>query len=101
VRPVSAALVGLARQHRLVVVVEDNSRAGGIGSAVETALDDAAVPAAVATYGIPPRFLDHGKRAEVLAEVGLTAQELSRQVIEAASHLGDPGRVLADPDRHR
>jgi 1-deoxy-D-xylulose-5-phosphate synthase len=99
VRPVSEALVGLARSYKLVVVVEDNSRAGGIGSAIDTALRDARVGAAVRTFGIPARFLDHGKRPEVLAEVGLTAQELSRQVVEAASHLGDPDRQLADPGR--
>ena len=99
VRPVSESLVGLARSYRLVAVVEDNSRAGGIGSAVQTALTDARVGAEVRIFGVPARFLDHGKRAEVLAEIGLTAQELSRQVIEAASHLGDPDRQLADPGR--
>ena len=99
VRPVSESLVGLARSYRLVAVVEDNSRAGGIGSAVQTALTDARVGAEVRIFGVPARFLDHGKRAEVLAEIGLTAQELSRQVVEAASHLGDPDRQLADPGR--
>jgi 1-deoxy-D-xylulose-5-phosphate synthase len=97
VRPVSSSLVGLARSYRLVVVVEDNSRAGGIGSAVQTALNDGGVRAATRTFGIPARFLDHGKRAEVLAEIGLTAQDLSRQVVEAASDLADPSRVLAGP----
>ena len=38
-------------------------------------------------FGIPPRFLDHAKRAEVLAEIGLTAQDISRAVVEAAAGL--------------
>ncbi len=35
------ALVDLAREHQLVVSVEDNSRSGGIGSAIAAALRDA------------------------------------------------------------
>ena len=36
----------------------------------------------VRTFGIPRRFLPHGTRAEVLAEIGLTAQDVSRAVTE-------------------
>ena len=35
----------------------------------------------------PGRFLDHAKRAEVLAEIGLTAQDISREIVEAVAQL--------------
>jgi 1-deoxy-D-xylulose-5-phosphate synthase len=84
---VDEALVPLAARHRLVVVVEDNGRAGGIGSAVQQRLADAGVPTPVRGFGIPQAFLDHGRRAEVLERIGLTAQDVSRQVVEAVARL--------------
>ncbi len=87
VLPVDEALVPLAARHRLVVVVEDNGRAGGIGSAVQQRLADAGVPTPVRGFGIPQAFLDHGRRAEVLERIGLTAQDVSRQVVEAVARL--------------
>ncbi|HYJ74765.1 MAG TPA: 1-deoxy-D-xylulose-5-phosphate synthase [Kineosporiaceae bacterium] len=87
VLPVDPALAPLAARHRLVVVVEDNGRAGGVGSAVEQHLGDAGVDTPVRGFGIPQAFLEHGRRAEVLERVGLTAQDVSRQVVETVARL--------------
>ncbi len=87
VKPVDDALVAEAARHRLVVTVEDNVRVGGVGSAIAQRLRDARVPTPVRDFGIPPRFLDHGKRADVLADAGLTAQEISREVVEVVAKL--------------
>jgi len=83
--PVDDALVTLASGHRRVVVVEDNLRAGGIGSAVAERLGEAGVATPVHSFGVARRFLDHGTRVQVLDELGLTAQEVSRQVVEAVA----------------
>jgi 1-deoxy-D-xylulose-5-phosphate synthase len=80
VKPVDEALAPLAQRHRVVVTVEDNSRVGGVGSAVAQALRDADVDVPLRDFGIPPRFLDHASRKEVLAEIGLTAPDIARQV---------------------
>jgi len=80
-------LVELAREHRLVVTVEDNGRTGGVGSTVSQALRDADVDVPARDIGIPRRFLAHGTRAEVHAEIGLTAQEVARRVVEAVARL--------------
>ncbi|MEU2675081.1 1-deoxy-D-xylulose-5-phosphate synthase [Streptomyces sp. NPDC007164] len=80
VKPVDEALPPLAARHRLVAVVEDNSRAGGVGSAVGQALRDAGVDVPLRTFGIPEQFLAHGKRAEVLADIGLTPVEIAGRI---------------------
>jgi len=85
--PVDAAMPGLAARHRLVVVVEDNGQSGGIGSAVRQSLDDAGVVTRVRSFAVPQQFLHHASRAQVLEEIGLTAQEISRQVVEAVARL--------------
>jgi 1-deoxy-D-xylulose-5-phosphate synthase len=95
---VDAALPGLAAKHRVVVTVEDNSRAGGVGSAISQALRDAEVDVPLRDFGIPPRFLDHGTRAEVLAEVGLTAPGIARQVTGLVARItGADSDEQADP----
>lgn len=83
VKPLDEALVTAARDHKLVVVVEDSSRVGGVGDAVARLLRDADVDVPVRTYGIPQRFLDHAKRAKILSVIGLTSQDVARQVTEA------------------
>jgi len=87
IAPVPPELAELAAQHRLVVTVEDNGRTGGVGSAVSQSLRDADVDVPCRDVGIPRRFLDHGTRAEVHAEIGLTAQDISRNVIEMVARL--------------
>ncbi|MFD0263512.1 1-deoxy-D-xylulose-5-phosphate synthase [Kitasatospora indigofera] len=87
VKPVDAALPGLAAEHRVVVTVEDNGRAGGVGSAIAQALRDADVDLPLRDFGIPQEFLDHASRAEILAEIGLTAPDIARQVTALVSRL--------------
>ncbi|MET9534329.1 1-deoxy-D-xylulose-5-phosphate synthase [Streptomyces sp. NPDC006649] len=83
VKPVDAELPGLAAAHRLVAVAEDNSRSGGVGSAVGQALRDAGVDVPLRTFGIPEQFLPHAKRAEVLADIGLTPVEIAGRISAA------------------
>ncbi|MEU2563358.1 1-deoxy-D-xylulose-5-phosphate synthase [Streptomyces longispororuber] len=91
VKPVDEAMAPLAEQHRVVVTVEDNSRAGGVGAAVSQALRDAGVDVPLRDFGIPPRFLDHASRKEVMAEIGLTAPDIARQVTGLVAKMD--GRV--------
>jgi 1-deoxy-D-xylulose-5-phosphate synthase len=80
VKPLDGALVELARRHRLVVNVEDNGRAGGVGCSVAQLLRDSAVTTPVRDFGIPQQFLDHAKRDKILSAVGLTGQDLAREI---------------------
>ncbi|MGW4440269.1 1-deoxy-D-xylulose-5-phosphate synthase [Streptomyces sp. NPDC004596] len=99
VKPVDEAMAPLAERHRVVVTVEDNSRVGGVGSAVAQALRDAGVDVPLRDFGIPPRFLDHASRAEVMAEIGLTAPDIARQVTGLVSKLdGRFDRTAAEVD---
>ncbi|MFG2747524.1 1-deoxy-D-xylulose-5-phosphate synthase [Streptomyces xanthophaeus] len=95
VKPVDEALAPLADRHRVVVTVEDNGRTGGVGSAVSQALRDAGVDVPLRDFGIPQRFLDHASRKEVMAEIGLTAPDIARQVTGLVAKLD--GRYDSEP----
>jgi 1-deoxy-D-xylulose-5-phosphate synthase len=87
VMPTDSALIDLAARHRVVVTVEDGSRVGGVGSRLAQELRDAGVDVPVVDLGIPPRFLDHGDRGEILAELGLTGQDVARRAVEALARV--------------
>ena len=90
VRPVPIELVGLAGQHRVVVTVEDGVRAGGVGDAIAAAMRDAGVEVPLRDFGVPAGFHPHGTRAEILTALGLTAQDVARDVTGWLSRREDP-----------
>ncbi len=82
VKPLDAALLDAARQHGLVVTVEDNGRVGGFGDAVARLLRDHDIDTPVRTFGLPQEFLEHGERNALLEDCGLTPQQLARVITE-------------------
>ncbi|MFV0494383.1 1-deoxy-D-xylulose-5-phosphate synthase [Mycobacterium sp.] len=80
VLPVPEAIRELAAGHKLVVTVEDNGVAGGVGSAVSAALRAAEVDVPCRDVGLPQDFIAQASRGEVLAERGLTDQDIARQI---------------------
>ncbi|GAA4959478.1 1-deoxy-D-xylulose-5-phosphate synthase [Yinghuangia aomiensis] len=90
VKPVDPELPKLAARHRLVVTLEDNSRIGGVGSAIAQAMRDAGVDVPLRDFGIPPEFLDHATPGSILSRIGLNAQDISLQVV------GEVARLAAD-----
>lgn len=82
VLPVPRSIVQLASQHRIVIVVEDGVRAGGVGSRIRQELRAAGIDTALNEVGLPVEFLAHGTRGEVLERVGLTAQRVAQDVVE-------------------
>ncbi|MDR3661358.1 MAG: 1-deoxy-D-xylulose-5-phosphate synthase [Mycobacterium sp.] len=88
VLPVPAAIGDLAKAHKLVVTLEDNGVAGGIGSAVSASLRRAEIDVPCRDVGVPQEFLEHATRSEALTDVGLTDQHIARQVTGWVAALG-------------
>ncbi len=65
-------------QCRFVVTVEEGALMGGFGSAVlEAACAEGWDTRSMRTLGLPDRFIDHGERTELLAEVGLSPEGIA------------------------
>jgi 1-deoxy-D-xylulose-5-phosphate synthase len=85
VKPLDTELLDeLARSHELLVTIEENAVAGGAGEAVNEHLTAAGLPPARLNLGIPDRFIEHGERAELLAECGLDAEGIRRAILRLA-----------------
>ena len=85
-KPLDGDLIGnLVRDHDLLVTVEENVLQGGFGSAVLEQLSerDALTDARVLRFGLPDRYVTHGKPALLREEVGLTPGAIARRVAEA------------------
>ena len=79
--PVPESIIDFARDHRIVVSIEDGIRVGGVGTRIRQDLRAAGVDTAVDEIGLPDRFLDHASRQEILEEVGLGAQNIARNLV--------------------
>jgi 1-deoxy-D-xylulose-5-phosphate synthase len=81
VKPVDRELiVELAREHSLLVSIEENALIGGAGGEVARVLHEAGCTARFVRMGLPDRFIDHGDQSRLLAEVGLTGEGILRTV---------------------
>ncbi len=89
VKPLPTELIDAAARARLVVCLEDGVRSGGVGDGLGAMLRDAGVWVPVRVVGVPERFLAHGKRSQVLAECGLTAQEVSLDIVETMARWAE------------
>lgn len=79
--PVPASLIELARGHRLLVSLEDGIRVGGVGTRIRQVLREAGVETAVDELGLPDSYIDHASRDEILADAGLTAEQITANIV--------------------
>lgn len=81
VKPLDQELIKrLARDHDLLVTVEENVIAGGAGSAVAEFINQAGLDTRIFHLGLPDRFVDHGKHGELLAECGLKPDAIEQAI---------------------
>lgn len=80
--PVAASVVQMAADYRLVVSIEDGIRVGGIGTRIRQDIRAAGVDTPLTELGLPDQFLDHASRDELLAENGLTARQITLDIMD-------------------
>jgi len=80
--PVSADLLKLVASHELVLTIEDNEIVGGLGARLSQECRAAGIDTRIREFGVPSQFLPQGSRGAILAELGLSAQQLARYATE-------------------
>ena len=90
VKPLDEDLIrDLAQQHTLLVSVEENSIAGGAGSAISEFLSREGILKPVLHLGLPDRFLEHGAHQDQLTNCGLDEEGVYTAIDKRWNQLQD------------
>lgn len=85
-----ALLINIARTHRRLIVIEDASREGGIGSAVLELLADHGIQVPVERFGLPDRFIEHGSVGEQRKDCAMDGESFARAFRAALAEPAAP-----------
>ena len=81
VKPLDQALINeLAKDHSLLVTIEENVIAGGAGSGVNEYLSSAGISTPTLNLGLPDQYIDHGEQNALLAQCGLDAAGIEASI---------------------
>lgn len=75
-------LLELAKTHQAIITIEDGAIMGGAGSAITELLNDEGYYLPIKHFGIKDYYPQHGEREEILADYGLTAEEITKQTTQ-------------------
>ena len=89
VKPLPTSLVTMAQRYKSVVVLEDGIKHGGIASSISEMFREAGLATPIHSIGVPLKFIEHSKRAEIMSDLGITAQNISRSIVEWNSVSSD------------
>ncbi len=81
VKPIPDSLITMARRYKSVVVLEDGIKHAGIASSISEQFRQAGLNIALHSIGVPLEFIEHSKRAEILDDLGINAQTISRDIV--------------------
>lgn len=101
VKPLPHSLISMAQRYKSVVVLEDGIRHGGIASSISELFRDAGVNVPLHSIGVPLDFLEHSKRSEILNDIGVTAQNIARSVVEWSSSFKEEMQPQLDENVNR
>ncbi len=80
VKPIPEQMLSMVSDYRVVYVLEDGVVTGGIGASLRTELAARGVNTPVYSLAVPGAFFEHGKRAEILAEIALDTVGVLKQL---------------------
>ena len=89
VKPLDAEVLAReARAAKILATVEEGTLSGGYGSAVAEFLADEKISTRLVRFGISDEFVEHGSRAELLEQCGLTAEQICGRIVEVRNGQG-------------
>jgi 1-deoxy-D-xylulose-5-phosphate synthase len=84
----------MSQRYKSVVVLEDGIKHGGIASSISEMFRESELDIPIHSIGVPLEFIEHSKRAEIMSDLGITAQNIARRIVEwnsihSSSNLAD------------
>jgi 1-deoxy-D-xylulose-5-phosphate synthase len=88
VKPLDISMIEtMAKQHQLIVTIEENAVMGGAGAAVMEALQALSIQSPILCLGLPDKFIEHGVHETMLSECGLNAEAMIETIRKKLSVL--------------
>jgi 1-deoxy-D-xylulose-5-phosphate synthase len=88
--PLEPDLLKMAGAHSLVLAVEDTTTTGALGARIAQALAATGAGTCAATFALPPRFLPHASRDQILRAHGLDAAGITTTVLKRLARTHRP-----------
>ncbi|MCK5832413.1 1-deoxy-D-xylulose-5-phosphate synthase [bacterium] len=87
VQPIDEAILcEVAKRHKKIITIEENVVVGGFGEALAGSLFTCGWKGDLLRIGIPDKFIEHGSRDELIADLGLNAEGLFASI---SKFIGD------------
>ncbi|CAB4681385.1 unannotated protein [freshwater metagenome] len=98
VKPLPTSLITMSQRYKSVVVLEDGIKHGGIASSISEMFREAGLTTPIHSIGVPLEFIEHSKRSEILNDLGITAQNISRSIVEwnSANTLNGANTIMEE-----
>jgi 1-deoxy-D-xylulose-5-phosphate synthase len=87
------AIINAAKQHQILITVEENAVTGGAGSGVNELLAEARLAVPLLNIGLKDEFIQHGSREECLQHAELDEEGILRQITGFRDKLLPEGRL--------
>ena len=87
VKPLPRSLVTMAQRYKSIVVIEDGIKHGGIASTISEMFREEGLDVPIHSIGVPLEFIEHSRRDEILNDLGITVQTITRSLVTWSSQL--------------
>ena len=102
VDPLPAHLVTMAGRFSEVVVLEDGIEGRGVANTFEILMRESGFARSIHSIGVPRRFIEHSKRGEILADIGLTSGAVAQSLVALRStNLNSFGSFVTQEEKPR
>ena len=72
----------LAKNHRLIVTMEENVYSGGLGEKVRELVDREKLPVRLLTIAIPDEYVEHGNVDILKKEIGIDETSMTEKILK-------------------
>jgi 1-deoxy-D-xylulose-5-phosphate synthase len=102
VDPLPAHLVTMAGRFSEVVVLEDGIEGRGVATTFEMLMRESGSMRTIHSIGVPQRYIEHSKRGEILADIGLTSGAVAQRLVALKStNLNSFGSLVTQEEKRR
>jgi len=81
IKPIDKELItSLSKKHKIIYTIEDNAKVGGLGSQIQSLLNDNKIFKEVKVFALPDEFIEHGDVDILYSNLGLDRDSIVEEI---------------------